>query len=170
VNAETRNSGIGISKKEGRSGLMLRARGHYRLHRRNGSPEGCCFSSSMAVRREISMNSIVRSILGLLIIVFGGLLALKIFGFIVAMAVGIFFHLLIYALAIVGLLAILAAGLYLLVPGGDESEKPPSAKKSSKNAKRESSALPPADFRPSADNVAAELRRQREELRRTGRE
>ncbi len=116
------------------------------------------------------MNSIVRSILGLLIIVFGGLLALKIFGFIVSLAVGMVLYFIIFALAIVGLLAIMSAGLYLLVPGGGESEKPASAKKSSKNAKRESSALRPADDRPSADAVAAELRRQREELRRTGRE
>ena len=114
------------------------------------------------------MNSFFRFALGLIMLVFGVLLALKIFGFIVALTVGIFFHLIIYALAIVGLLAILAGAIYLMVPGGGESEMKAQTKASKKA--RKNAALSGGDDKPSADDVAAELRRQREELRRVGRE
>ena len=113
------------------------------------------------------MNSFVRFILGLFLLVVGGLIALKIIGFLLSMAVGALLYFVIIALAIIGILGILGGALYLMVPRGDESEMK-AVTKASKKA--QSAALPSGDARPSADAVAAELRRQREELRRAGRE
>lgn len=113
------------------------------------------------------MNSFVRFILGLFLLVVGGLIALKIIGFLLSMAVGALLYFVIIALAVIGILGILGGALYLMVPRGDESEMKAVTKASKKAGQ---AALPSGDARPSADAVAAELRRQREELRRAGRE
>lgn len=114
------------------------------------------------------MNPFVRFILGLLLLVFGGLIALKVIGILLSAAVGVALYFMIIGLAIIGVLAILAAAIYLMIPGGGESGTK-AATKASKKA-RTDAALSSGDDRPSADAVAAELRRQRDELRRAGRE
>ncbi len=114
------------------------------------------------------MNSFVRFILGLFLLVVGGLIALKIIGFLLSMAVGALLYFVIIALAVIGILGVLGGALYLMVPRGDESEIK-AVTKASKKARKDA-ALPSGDGGPSADSVAAELRRQREELRRAGRE
>jgi hypothetical protein len=115
------------------------------------------------------VNSFVRFILGLFLLVVGGLIALKVIGFLLSMAVGALLYFVIIALAVIGILGILGGALYLMVPRGDESEIK-AVTKASKKARKDAAALPSGDARPSADAVAAELRRQREELRRAGRE
>lgn len=145
---------------------MFRLPGNYRFHNVKLKPG--VRRSRLFQTPEVAVNSFVRFILGLFLLVVGGLIALKIIGFLLSMAVGALLYFVIIALAIIGILGILGGALYLMVPGGGESDVK-AATKASKKA-RADAALASGDDKPSADAVAAELRRQRDELRRAGRE